>query len=45
MKTLDALRKELMAAIGKAVDSNKLEVLRIEALGKKGRVVLAKFSV
>ena len=38
MQNLDALRKELMAAIGKAADSDELEVLRVEALGKKGRV-------
>ncbi len=38
MQNLDALRKELMAAIGKATDSDELEVLRVEALGKKGRV-------
>ena len=38
MQNLDALRKELMAAISKAADSDELEVLRVEALGKKGRV-------
>ena len=38
MQNLDTLRKELMAAIGKSADSDELEILRVEALGKKGRV-------
>ena len=38
MQNLDTLRKELMAAIGKSADSDELETLRVEALGKKGRV-------
>ena len=38
MQNFDTLRKELMAAIGKSADSDELEILRVEALGKKGRV-------
>mgnify|MGYP006116324331 CR=1 FL=1 len=38
MQNLDTLRNELMAAIGKSADSDELEILRVEALGKKGRV-------
>ena len=38
MQNLDTLRKELMAAIGKSADSDELEIMRVEALGKKGRV-------
>jgi len=38
MQDLDALQTELMDAVGKAANSAELETLRVEALGKKGRV-------
>ena len=38
MQDLDALQTELMDAVGKAANSEELETLRVEALGKKGRV-------
>jgi phenylalanyl-tRNA synthetase alpha chain len=38
MKELDALRLELMAAVGDAGDLDALERIRVSALGKKGRV-------
>ena len=38
MDDLDALRSELMTAVADAADSDALETLRIDALGKKGRI-------
>ncbi len=38
MQNLDALRKKIITAVSNAADSDELELLRIEALGKKGRV-------
>ena len=38
MQDLDALQTELMDAVGNAANSGELETLRVEALGKKGRV-------
>ena len=38
MRELEALRSELMAAVGKADDLDALERVRISALGKKGRI-------
>jgi phenylalanyl-tRNA synthetase alpha chain len=38
MDDLDALRSELTLAVGNTADSTALETLRVEALGKKGRI-------
>jgi phenylalanyl-tRNA synthetase alpha chain len=38
MDDLDALRSELTLAVGNVADSTALEALRVEALGKKGRI-------
>jgi len=38
MKELDALRSELMAAVGDAADLDALERVRVSALGRKGRI-------
>jgi len=38
MKNLDALRSDLMAAVGNAADLDALEKIRVSALGKKGRI-------
>ena len=38
MTELEALRSELMAAVGKAADLDSLDRVRVSALGKKGRI-------
>ena len=38
MDTIDSLRAELIGAVAAAADSAALEAVRVEALGKKGRV-------
>ncbi|MBI3112991.1 MAG: phenylalanine--tRNA ligase subunit alpha, partial [Rhodospirillales bacterium] len=38
MTELEALRSELMAAVGKAADLDALERVRVSALGKKSRI-------
>src|SRR3970040_1126091 len=38
MTELEALRSELMAAVGKAADLDALDRVRVSALGKKGRI-------